>query len=462
MRKNKLGLLNKDKFSLATDLYQLTMMACYQRENKNDISTFDMFVRKLPENRNYLIAAGLEQVVAFLENAEFSEEDIDYLRSQELFDEEFLEYLKDWKFSGDLYAIPEGTPVFQNEPLLRVTAKKAEAQLIESYVLSMINYQTSIASKASRIVEAANGKPVVDFALRRCHSPGAAHLEARASYIGGCVGTSNVAAGKEFNLPIKGTMAHSLVMSYDDELEAFRSFANTFKNTKLPLVLLIDTYDTVEGARKAAIIAKELENEGKKLAGVRLDSGNLSELSREVRKVFDREGLDYVSIFASNDLNEYKINKLANSEIDAFGVGTEMGVSKDAPALSGVYKLSEDTDLEGRIVPKIKLSEGKVTYPGKKQVYRISKKGDFVKDVLALEEENIDGEPLLVKVMEQGKASYGLPPIEDIRKQTLKQVSRLPEEIRNPEKNASYEVEISSGLQRLTDKLIEDYRMIKK
>jgi len=458
MKEPKLGLLKESDIALSTDLYQLTMMACYLH-NKNDLSTFEMFIRKLPKNRNYLVTAGLEQVLAYLQKARFSDEDIAYLRKEKIFDERFLDYLSEWRFSGDVWAMPEGTLAFGNEPILRITAKRCEAQLVESYLLSMINYQTTVASKAARIVEAAKGRPVIDFALRRCHGPGAAFVESRASYIGGCVGTSNVIAGKEFGIPVKGTMAHALVMTYADEISAFREFCNTFKNTELPLVLLIDTYDTIEGAKNVIKVAKLLEAEGKRLAGVRLDSGNLTELSKRVRQMFDEAGLGYVTIFGSNDLNEYKIKRMLDegAMIFAFGVGTEMGVSLDAPALGGVYKLIEDTE-DGNIVPKIKLSDGKITYPGKKQVYRITEGGKFVKDIIALDGEACAGEPLLVKVMEKGNIVYDIPDLKDIRQRALSQINMLPHEIKDIEKTSEYKVEISSGLQELTNKLIEKYR----
>ena len=261
VREPKMGLLKEEDAAMLTDLYQLTMMACYRRDNKDQTATFDLFARKLPDNRHYLVATGLEQAIAYLQKAKFNKDDIEYLRKQNIFDETFLSYLEGWHFSGDVYAVKEGTPVFPNEPIMRITAPLCEVQLIESYLLSMINYQTTVASKASRIVESAKGRSVVDFALRRCHGPGAALLEARAAYIAGCTGTSNVAAGKIFEIPIKGTMAHALVMSYEGESESFKAFADTFKDTKLPLVLLIDTYDTIKGAENAIGVAKELEKE---------------------------------------------------------------------------------------------------------------------------------------------------------------------------------------------------------
>ena len=478
-----MGLLKEEEAALSTDFYQPTMMACYRHDNKDQTATFDLFVRKMPENRHYLVAAGIEQAIAYLQKAKFSKDDIEFLREQEVFGETFLSYLENWHFTGDVMAVKEGTPVFSNEPIMRITAPLCEAQLVESYLLSMINYQTAVASKASRIVESAKGRPVVDFALRRCHGPGAALLEARASYIAGCAGTSNVAAAKRFGIPVKGTMAHALVMVYDDETQAFNAFADTFKDTKLPLVLLIDTYDTIKGAENAIGIAKELEKQGKRLSGVRLDSGDLTDLSKKVKQMFDSAGLDYLTIFASNDLNEWKIEKmnLEGAKISAFGVGTEMGVSLDAPALSGVYKLAECTARDGNLVTRMKLSEGKSTLPGRKQVYRIyDANGRMVKDVIALEGEQVQGEALLQKVMENGKLCKPLPSLQETRKYCIEQVARIPEKTRMDdkyahmkmsdmgygmkdmdvliEKNTPYKVEVSNGLNTLVEELKEKYR----
>ncbi|MEA3378216.1 MAG: nicotinate phosphoribosyltransferase [Nanoarchaeota archaeon] len=451
----KSGFVNEDNMAIMTDLYQLTMNGSYHHHGiNNDTATFDLFVRKLPKNRNYLIAAGLEQAIHYLENLKFSDENIEYLRGQELFSEDFLEDLKGFKFTGDVYAVPEGTVVFGNEPLLRITAPRNEVQLVETYLLSIINHQTMIASKASRIVESAGENSVVDFGTRRAHGPGAAVKGARACYIAGCVGTSNVLAGKEFGIPIFGTMAHSYIMSFDSELEAFRAYSHTFRDKS---VLLIDTYDTIEGAKNAVIVGKELERQGHKLKGVRLDSGDLADLSKKVRKIFDEAGLEYVNIVASNDLNEYKIKKLRKegARIDSYGVGTEMITSKDAPAISGVYKLSEHRNKKGNLVAKIKLSENKNTLPGRKQVYRVHDDGYFVKDIIALEDENISNNPLLVKVVENGLRCSDLPPLPEIQKRALGQVKRLPLEYLQ---DATYPVEVSEKLETLTKDIIKQCR----
>ncbi|MFH1637082.1 MAG: nicotinate phosphoribosyltransferase [Candidatus Woesearchaeota archaeon] len=453
--KPKSGFVTENNMAMLTDLYQLTMNASYSHHNKNETVTFDLFYRKLPRNRGYMLAAGLEQVLHYLENLSFSEDDIDYLGSQDLFRKEFLETLRDFKFTGDVYAMPEGTPVFPNEPIIRITAPRMEAQLVETFLLNAVNFQTMIASKASRVVESADGRAVTDFGLRRAHSADAGMKASRACYIAGCVGTSNVLAGKEFGISIIGTMAHAYVMSFDSELEAFRAYASTFKDKS---VLLIDTYDTLEGAKNAAIVAKELEREGYSLKGVRLDSGDLCELSKGVRKILDDAGLDYVKIVASNDLNEYKIKELIGQGacIDSFGVGTEMVTSKDAPAMSGVYKLVEDCDKEGNAVPRIKLAEGKITLPGKKQVYRLyDENGKCLKDIIALHDEEVEGEPLLKKVMENGAVCYGIPRLSEIRNHAQDGVGKISKDVKS---GAEYKVELSPKLEKLVEDLKEKYR----
>lgn len=455
LRKPKSGFVTEQNMAMLTDLYQLTMNASYTHHNRNEKVTFDLFYRKLPENRSYMLAAGLEQVLHYLENLSFTGEDIEYLRSQNLFTEDFLETLKDFKFTGDVYAVTEGNPVFPSEPIIRITAPRVEAQLVETFLLNTINFQTMIASKASRVVEAAEGRGIADFGLRRAHGSDAGIKASRACYIAGCVGTSNVLAGKHYGIPIIGTMAHAYVMSFDSELDAFRAYSSTFKDKS---VLLIDTYDTIQGAKNAVIVAKELEKEGYRLKGVRLDSGDLCELSKEVRKIFDDAGLAYVKINASNDLNEYKIKKLIQegAQIDSFGVGTEMVTSKDAPAISGVYKLVEDADKEGNPIPRIKLSEGKITLPGKKQVYRLyDSNGKCLKDIIALEGEEVEGEPLLAKVMEKGKICYNLPELNEIRSYALQNVQNIPEDVKS---GAEYKVELSARLKKLVQELTEKYR----
>ncbi|HEV2281490.1 MAG TPA: nicotinate phosphoribosyltransferase [bacterium] len=391
-----------DTMALLTDLYELTMAQSYFRERHNERATFDLFVRTLPSRRGFLVAAGLDTVLDYLEGVRFSEAAVAYLRTLRLFDEPFLKYLRSFTFTGDVRAIPEGELVFPPEPILEVTGPLIEAQLVETFLLNQINCQTMMATKAARVVLAAGGRPVVDFSPRRDHGTDAAMKAARCSYLAGCAGTSNMLAGMAYGLPVYGTMAHSYIMSYDEELDAFRAYARTFPNACL---LLIDTYDTVQGARNAAVVAGELRDRGHRLRGVRLDSGDLLDLSRKVRRVLDEAGAQDAQIFASGDLNEDRIRALldAGAPIDSFGVGTEMGTSYDAPAVGGVYKLVEDT--RGY---HIKRSAGKATLPGRKQIWRLTRDGEIVADVVALHDEPAprDGEwrPLLAEMMRGGRA----------------------------------------------------------
>jgi nicotinate phosphoribosyltransferase len=439
--------------TMLTDLYQLTMLASYLDNKKgDDIATFDLFIRKLPEDWGYYVANGIEDSIDYLTNIQFKEEDIDYLRKQEFFKPEFIESLKNFKFEGEAYAVKEGTPIFQNQPVLRVTAKRSQSQYVESALLNMINFQTMIASKANRVVNAAKGARVVDYGLRRAQDESAAMKGARASYIGGAIGTSNVKAGKEYGIKILGTQAHSFVMSFPTELEAFRAYVKTFPNKA---TLLIDTYDTLQGARNAAIVAKELEKQGDKLSAVRLDSGDLCDLSKKVRQILDEQGLHYVQIVASNDLNEYKIEELikGGAKIDGYGVGTEMITAKPVAAIPGVYKLVEDTD-----GAKIKLSQDKKTYPGKKQVYRVTgPDGKYSHDILGLEYEPINGTPLLEKVVKQGKRVTARRSLDEIRSYALESVAKLPDHLKEVRVKQHYEMKISEGLNKLIDDLTEKY-----
>lgn len=353
------------------------------------------------------------------------------------------------------YAIPEGTIAFADEPMLRVTAPIIETQLVETYLLSMINFQTSIATKASRIVYAAQGCEVIDFGTRRAHGPQASVLAARSCFIGGCKGTSNVFAACELNIPAVGTVAHSWVMAFENEQDSFRKFHEIFPDNT---TLLIDTYDTLAGARHAVMI-------GKKLKGVRIDSGNLLELSKEVRRILDSEGLQHVKIVASGDLNEDRIDDLLRNgaPIDSFGVGTEMVTSKDAPALGGVYKLVEQ-EHNGKIVPRMKFSEDKLTYPCKKQVYRIIDKADnFVKDVIGLEDENLQGMPLLIPVIKNGKICYNLPTVHEIQRITSNNLAHLPQPFKRLKEAETYPVTKSQGLEAKrheAEKTLKDINVI--
>lgn len=393
-----------DNVALLTDLYELTMAASYFAEDMHGEATFELFVRRLPETRNFLVSAGLDDALHYLENLHFGPEAIDYLRTLDLFRPDFLDYLATLRFTGEVWAIPEGEVFFDGEPMLRITAPLIEAQVVETFLLNCLNFQSLIASKAARVAIACDGRRFVDFSPRRDHGADAAMKAARASYIGGASATSNVLAGRAYGIPLSGTMAHAYVMSFDRELDAFLAFARTFPERS---TLLIDTYDTVEGARNAVRAADILAPEGVKVQGVRLDSGDLPELARAVRTVLDDGGYPDIQVFASGDLDEHRIASLVAgaAPIDAFGVGTQLGVSADAPALGGIYKLVED-----EAGPKMKRSTAKVTLPGRKQVYRCYEDGIATRDTLALHDEpRPPGVPLLEKVMEGGRRTA--PPV---------------------------------------------------
>ena len=447
-----LDFLKEENMSLFTDFYELTMCASYFDNKKFEPATFDLFIRRLPENRSYFLFAGLEQALLYLKSVKFTEEHLTYLKKQG-FDKEFLDYLRNFKFTGDVWAVPEGTVTFPCESLIRVTAPIIEAQLVETFLLNTVNLQTTIATKASRVVHAAKGKAVIEFGLRREHGIDAGMKVARCSYLAGCQGTSNVLAGLSYDIPVFGTMAHSFVMSYEKEIDAFRAFAKTFPNKS---TLLIDTYDDIAGAEKAATVAKELEKKGCRLGGVRLDSGDLAEISKKVRKLLDDKGLQYVRIFASGDLDEFRIAELLKNgaKIDAFGVGTKMGTSADKPYVDVIYKLCETMSEKGNFSPIMKLSEGKVTLSGRKQGYRFKdKNGNFAKDMIALADEKVKGEPLLVKVMEKGEIIYDLPSLDEIRATAAESLSKLPEKYKKLTGAPEYPVELSQDLKRLIRKL---------
>lgn len=450
--KNFLDFLKEENMSLFTDYYELTMCASYF-DNKNfQPATFDLFIRRLPENRSYFLFAGLEQVLQYLQTIKFTEQHLAYLKKQG-FNDDFLNYLRIFKFTGDVWALPEGTIAFPNEPLIRVTAPIIEAQLVETFLLNTINLQTMIATKASRVIHAAKGKSVIEFGLRREPGIDAGMKVARSTYIAGCQGTSNVLAGMVYGIPVFGTMAHSFIMSYQKEIDAFRDFAKTFPDKS---TLLIDTYNDIAGAEKAAIIAKELEAKGYKLGGVRLDSGDMLENSKKIRKILDKQGLDYVKIFASGDLDEFKVAQLLEGEakIDAFGVGTKMGTSADRPYLDIIYKLCETKTANGKFSPIMKLSKDKITLPGRKQVYRFTDRdGAFKKDVIALADEHADVEPLLVKVMEKGKLTYKLPALTQIRETATESLAKLPKKYKVLTNASVYPVELSDKLLNLIEAL---------
>lgn len=412
--------------ALLTDLYELTMAASYFANGMNEEATFDLFVRHLPKDRNFLIAGGLEGALDYLVGLRFDDDAIEYLRSLEMFGDDFLDYLASLRFTGDVWAVPEGQAVFPNEPLVRVSGPLIEAQIVETYLLNSILTETMIASKAARVALACQDRQFVDFSLRRDHGADAALKAARASFIGGAVGTSNVLAGKLFGIPVSGTMAHSYVMAFGDEEEAFRSFARSFPDRA---VLLIDTFDVEEGARSAVRVARELEAEGVRIRGVRIDSGDLAHLSRSVRKILDDAGMHETQIILSGDLDEYRIEELIDDDtpVNAFGVGTQLGTSGDAPSLGGVYKLVEHA---GK--PSVKLSAGKATMPGRKQVYRFERGGTYEHDVIALEDEEDRhaGHPLLQQMMVGGKRTARPSSLTDLQKRCRRTLAALPAELR--------------------------------
>ena len=432
--------------SLKVDLYELTMAAAYLRAGKAPQATFELFVRRMPRNRGYLIFAGLQQALDYLVGFGFDREDLNYLRTLPAFagvDPGFFAALENLRFTGDVWAVPEGTPVFANQPLMRVTAPLIQAQLLETYLLAGIGFQTLVATKAARVVQAARGRPVVDFGSRRAHGPDAGVLAARAGFIGGCRATSNVEAGRKFGLEVAGTMAHSFVMAFESEAAAFRRYLESFpENT----TLLVDTYDTLEGVKKAAGM-------GPGVGAVRLDSGNLLDLSRRARRLLDRSGRNDIKIFASGDLDEYRIDKLLahRAPIDAFGVGTAMVTSADAPALDAVYKVVETTEPDGSRTYPVKLSKKKATRPGAKQVFRRKgKRGKLLGDVVGLAAETRPGEePLLEKVMANGVRVGSRPSLEDIRSRTQEQLLRLPPRVLRLRQPAAYRVKLSAALERL-------------
>ncbi len=432
-------------YALLTDLYELTMAASYFEEDMHEEATFSLFIRKYPPNRGYFVAAGLEDALNYLATLRFRDDDIAYLESTRLFKKEFLDYLKTVRFTGEVWALPEGSLFFQDEPILEVSGPIIEAQLAETFIINAINLQTLIATKAARATVAAGHRRLVDFSLRRTQGIDAGLKVARASYLAGFVGTSNVLAGKLYDLPIFGTMAHSYVTSFSSEIEAFRAFARAFpQNT----VLLIDTYDTIAGAKKAIQVAQEMAARGQKLRGVRLDSGDMAALSIAVRRLLDEAGLDYVTIFASGGFDEFKIARTlaAGGKIDAYGVGTKMGVSADAPYFDCAYKLVR---YGGR--PVMKLSTGKVTYVDKKQVFRrFDDQGLMAGDTIGRRDEAIaEATPLLQPFMSKGKLCQPLPSLHASREYFLQEFVKLPMQYKSLENPPAYPVAISPALQAL-------------
>ena len=458
--------------TLVMDLYELTMAYNYFKQgNKDQLVYFDMFYRKNPDNGGFAVFAGLQQLIECIKNLHFSEGDIEYLRSLQKFDEDFLDYLLDFKFTGSIYAMKEGTPVFPNEPLITVKAKFIEAQIIETMLLVTVNHQSLIATKAHRVVQEAKGRPVMEFGARRAQGYDSATYGARAAYIGGVAGTATVSAGEMFDIPVVGTMAHSFVQSFDSEYEAFKAYALTYPDD---CVLLVDTYDTLKsGVPHAIEIAKEvLEPMGKKLKGIRLDSGDISYLSKRARAMLDVAGLTYVSISASNSLDEYLIRSLLNqgAQLDSFGVGENLIVSKSSPVFGGVYKLVA-IEKNGQIIPKIKISENteKITNPGYKRVYRLfeNETGKAIADLIAFYDEEIDCtkdltiyhqsdiwkfktieantytvEELQVPIFEDGKFVYQELSVKEIRDYSMQEKARLWDEIFRLEFPHNYYVDV--------------------
>ena len=482
--------MSERNLTLLTDLYELTMMQGYfHAKDANETVIFDAFYRTNPDGNGFAIAAGLEQVVEYIENLHFDKEDIDYLRTTGLFGEDFLEYLADFKFTGDIYAIPEGTVVFPREPLVKVIAPIMQAQLVETAILNIINHQSLIATKTTRIVHAACGDGVMEFGLRRAQGPDAGIYGARAAMIAGCIGTSNVLCGQMFDVPVKGTHAHSWIMSFPDELTAFRTYARLYPTA---CILLVDTYDTLNSGIPHAIhVFKEMRAEGIPLTfyGIRMDSGDLAYLSKEAKKMLDAEGFTDAVISASNDLDETLITSLKNqgATINSWGVGTNLITSKDCPSFGGVYKLAAIMDKKtGKFIPKIKLSENeeKITNPGNKTTYRIYGKDSHkvIADIICLVGETFnEDEPLLlfdpiatwkktllapgtytmrelpVQVFKDGECVYHSPKVMDIQKYCKEELNTLWDETKRLVNPHEVHVDLSKPLWDMKHELLDKY-----
>lgn len=479
--------------TLLTDLYELTMMQGYFKNNTNEVVVFDAFYRKNPSGNAFAICCGLDQVIDYINNLHFDKEDVDYLRNTGLFEEDFLEYLSNFKFSGDIYAIPEGTVVFPKEPLVKVVAPIMEAQLVETAILNIINHQSLIATKAQRVVYAAQGDGIMEFGLRRAQGPDAGIYGARAAVIAGCVGTSNVLAGQMFDIPVKGTHAHSWIMSFDDEYTAFKKYSELYPNACL---LLVDTYDTIKsGVPNAIRVFDEMRAAGIPLKnyGIRLDSGDLAYMSKKARKMLDDAGYRDAIISASSDLDEYLINSLKNqnAQITSWGVGTNLITSADNPAFGGVYKLAAIMDEStGEFIPKIKLSENseKITNPGNKTVYRIYDMEHKIKaDLIALADEKYSNDkPLLlfdpvdtwkktylkageytvreleVQIFKKGECVYTSPKTMDIQKYCKEELDTLWEESKRLINPHEVHVDLSDKLYAMKQQLLNNYNRVEQ
>ncbi len=427
---------------LLTDLYQLTMLSVFHAQGMRDTAVFEFFVRRLPPGRNFLVSAGLEQALEFLDALAFTGEEIEWLASTGRYEDDFLGRLAELTFTGDVHAMPEGTVFFADEPVLRVTAPLPEAQLVESRLVNLLQYQSLVASKAARCVLAAPGKLLVDFGLRRAHGAEAGLLSARASYLAGFAGSATVLAEERFAVPCFGTMAHSFVQAHESEDEAFEHFARTQRRH---VVLLIDTYDTLEGARRVVALAKRLAADGITIDAVRLDSGDLDALSREVREILDGGGCEEIRIFCSGGLDENALERLAGAPIDGFGVGTSLDVSADAPSLDCVYKLEEYAGVARR-----KRSAGKSTWPGRKQVYRsYDDAGRMCGDVITLETDGQPGTPLIEPVMTGGRRIAAPISLGEIRDRLAAGLEALPEGLRVLGDAPPYPVTVAPALREL-------------
>ncbi len=439
----------EDGAALLTDLYEFAMVEAYLDEDLHDEAVFSLFVRRLPSRRNFLLACGLDEVLRYLETVRFTPEQLEYLDSLGRFSDRLLRYLERFRFSGEVCAVPEGTPIFGEEPILEVVAPLPEAQLVETYLLNQIHLQTLAASKAVRVKEAASGRPVMEFGLRRIHGLDAGLKVARAAFIAGIDCTSNVLAGQRYGVPVAGTMAHSFVQAHDDELEAFRGFTRCFPDS----TLLVDTYDTLRGVQHVIRLAREL-GDNFHVHAVRLDSGDLLALSHAARQMLDEAGLRRMKIIVSGNLDEDGIARLLSQKapIDGFGVGTSMGVSADAPCLDIVYKLVAYGGKD-----RIKLSTSKVLYPGRKQVFRMEESGTARRDVLARHGEQLAGRPLLRPVMRDGKRVPDTSPsLREIREHARRELERLPSALRSLEPvNPPYRVEASPVLAWTREQLME-------
>ena len=467
------ALLSESQMALFADLYEFTMAQADVNDGNHAICTANYFVRSIPQG-GYLILAGLEQVVHYILNLRFTDADLEWLRKSQMapnMSDEFVDYLRSFKFGGDIYAIPEGTPVFANEPLINITAPTIDVQMLETYLLSVMNFQTLIATKTSRMIRAARGTACFDFGARRAHGRDAGILAARASFIGGVAGTSLVVAGRYFDIPCVGTVAHKFILDRPTELAAFRAYAKTFPHN---MVLLIDTYDTIQGAKNACLVGKEMEAQGYRLRGVRLDSGDLLKLSQEVRSILDAAGLAYVQIFASGDLDEFEIDRLLaqKAPIDGFGIGTRLATGANfnpltgeggVSALPGVYKHVERID-GSDVIPTMKFSDepGKSTLPARKQVYRfLNADGSYARDVISLwSESSQEGEALLVPIVREGRLVYNFPSVTELQATATEELSKLHERHTTLTDSDAYPVTLSPQLTQLRSRLSRESRSV--